>query len=179
MADANPPRPSPPPLDDACALFLDVDGTLVEFSDDPAAGRVLPQVLEAIGAISDRLGGAVALVSGRPLAQLDALFAPLRLPAAGLHGHQFRSDAQAAADLPDEWVGKPTKTASVDMKKAIRNIQAILNNNGFNAGTPDGEMGKKTVTAIKAFQKSVGQKETGEIDDALVTELLKRNKQPG
>lgn len=102
MADANPPRPSPPPLDDACALFLDVDGTLVEFSDDPAAVRVLPQVLEAIGAISDRLGGAVALVSGRPLAQLDALFAPLRLPAAGLHGHQFRSDAQAAADLPDD-----------------------------------------------------------------------------
>ena len=83
-----------------------------------------------------------------------------------------------SADLPDEWVGKPTKTASVDMKKAIRNIQAILNNNGFNAGTPDGAMGKKTVAAIKAFQKSVGQKESGEIDDALVTELLKRNKQP-
>lgn len=83
-----------------------------------------------------------------------------------------------SADLPDEWVGKPTKTASVDMKKAIRNIQAILNNNGFKAGLPDGEMGKKTVAAIKAFQKSVGQKETGEIDDALVTELLKRNKQP-
>jgi localization factor PodJL len=87
-------------------------------------------------------------------------------------------DKSNAAELPDEWVGKPVKTASVDMKKAIRNIQAILNNNGFNAGTPDGEMGKKTVTAIKAFQKSVGQKETGEIDDALVTELLKRNKQP-
>jgi localization factor PodJL len=87
-------------------------------------------------------------------------------------------DKANAAELPDEWVGKPVKTASVDMKKAIRNIQAILNNNGFNAGTPDGEMGKKTVAAIKAFQKSVGQKETGEIDDALVTELLKRNKQP-
>ena len=84
-----------------------------------------------------------------------------------------------SAELPDEWAGASVKTASVDMKKAIRNIQAILNNNGFNAGTPDGEMGKKTVTAIKAFQKSVGQKETGEIDDALVTELLKRNKQPG
>ncbi len=84
-----------------------------------------------------------------------------------------------SANLPDEWVGKPVKTASIDMKKAIRNIQAILNNNGFNAGAPDGEMGKNTVAAIKAFQKSVGQKETGEIDDALVTELLKRNKQPG
>ncbi|MFC3074839.1 peptidoglycan-binding protein [Shinella pollutisoli] len=87
-------------------------------------------------------------------------------------------DKANAADLPDEWAGTATKTASVDMKKAIRNIQAILNNNGFNAGAPDGQMGKKTVAAIKAFQKSVGQPETGEIDDALVTELLKRNKQP-
>jgi len=102
MADANPPRSPPPPLDDACALFLDVDGTLVEFSDDPAAVRVQPHVLEAIGAISDRLHGAVALVSGRPLAQLDALFAPMRLPAAGLHGHQFRSDAQAAMEIPED-----------------------------------------------------------------------------
>ena len=100
MADANPQRPAPPLLDDACALFLDVDGTLIGFDADPAAVRLLPQVREAIGAISDRLGGAVALVSGRPLAQLDLLFAPLRLPAAGLHGHQFRGDARAAADIP-------------------------------------------------------------------------------
>lgn len=102
MADANPPRPSPPPLDDDCALFLDVDGTLIGFSTDPASVRVPAQVLETIGAISDRLRGAVALVSGRPLVQLDALFAPLRLPAAGLHGHEFRGDAQAAADIPED-----------------------------------------------------------------------------
>ncbi|PTM97623.1 peptidoglycan-binding protein [Mycoplana dimorpha] len=88
-------------------------------------------------------------------------------------------DKANAVDLPDEWVGKGTKTASVDMKRAIRNIQAILNNNGFQAGTPDGELGPKTVQAIRAFQKSVGQPETGRIDDRLVNELLKRNKQPG
>ncbi|MDO9416304.1 peptidoglycan-binding protein [Pararhizobium sp.] len=80
------------------------------------------------------------------------------------------------AIVPDEWAGKGTNTASVDVGKAIRNIQAILNNNGFDAGKPDGQMGKKTVSAIKAFQTSVGQKATGEIDDALVRELLKRNK---
>jgi len=78
--------------------------------------------------------------------------------------------------VPDEWLAKSKTTASVDMKRAIRNIQAILNNNGFDAGKPDGEMGKKTVTAIKAFQKSVGQEPSGRIDDALVKELLKRNK---
>jgi localization factor PodJL len=78
--------------------------------------------------------------------------------------------------VPDEWAAKSNTTASVDMKRAIRNIQAILNNNGFDAGKPDGELGKRTVLAIKAFQKSVGQDPTGRIDDALVKELLKHNK---
>ncbi|OJF98504.1 peptidoglycan-binding protein [Rhizobium sp. 58] len=82
-----------------------------------------------------------------------------------------------AAEVPDSWVGKGVKTSSVDMKKAVRNIQAILNNNGFDAGKPDGALGKKTVTAIKAFQKSIGEEPTGEITDALVKELLKRNAQ--
>ncbi|TCM56119.1 localization factor PodJL [Rhizobium sp. PP-F2F-G48] len=77
--------------------------------------------------------------------------------------------------VPDTWVGKGTKTSSVDMKKAVRNIQAILNNNGFDAGTPDGALGAKTVTAIKAFQTSIGQEPNGRITDALVKELLKRN----
>jgi localization factor PodJL len=80
--------------------------------------------------------------------------------------------------VPDDWVTKANTTASVDMKKAIRNIQAILNNNGFDAGPADGEIGKKTVEAIKAFQKKVGQEPTGKIDEALVKELLKHNKKP-
>ncbi|RFB98361.1 hemagglutinin [Rhizobium leguminosarum bv. trifolii] len=80
-------------------------------------------------------------------------------------------------DIPDEWAGTGLKTASVDMKKAIRNIQAILNNNGFDAGTPDGEMGAKTVSAIKTFQKSIGQEPDGKVTDATVKALLERNKQ--
>ncbi|MDB5525813.1 MAG: peptidoglycan-binding protein [Rhizobium sp.] len=86
------------------------------------------------------------------------------------------SDTANNPVVPDEWVAKSNTTATVDMKRAIRNIQAILNNNGFDAGKPDGEMGNKTVQAIKAFQKSVGQQQSGRIDDALVKELLKRNK---
>ncbi|NIK01292.1 trehalose 6-phosphate phosphatase [Xanthomonas arboricola] len=96
------PLPSPPLLDDACALFLDVDGTLIDFADSPEAVRLLPEVREAIGRLSDRLNGAVALVSGRPLSQLDALFAPLVLPAAGLHGHELRSDVDARAAMPQD-----------------------------------------------------------------------------
>lgn len=81
-----------------------------------------------------------------------------------------------SANTPDEWAGKGLKTATVDMKKAIQNIQGILNNNGFDAGVPDGVMGEKTVTAIKAFQKSIGQEPTGKVSDQLVKELLARNK---
>jgi localization factor PodJL len=81
-----------------------------------------------------------------------------------------------AVNLPDEWAaGKGVTTASVDMTKAIRNIQAILNKNGFDAGPPDGKMGAKTTAAIKAFQGSVGQEPTGKVNDALVRELLSRN----
>ncbi|RUM26554.1 hemagglutinin [Rhizobium vallis] len=82
-----------------------------------------------------------------------------------------------AIDIPDEWAGTGAKTATVDMKKAIRNIQAILNNNGFDAGVPDGEMGAKTVAAIKSFQKTVGQEPDGKVTDATVKALLERNKQ--
>jgi localization factor PodJL len=83
-----------------------------------------------------------------------------------------------AIEVPDEWNGVATKTSTVDMKRAIRNIQAILNNNGFDAGQPDGEMGAKTVAAIKSFQKSIGQDPSGKINDDTVKALLARNKAP-
>jgi localization factor PodJL len=88
------------------------------------------------------------------------------------------SDAKAnGADIPEEWsTGKGVNTASIDMKKAIRNIQAILNNNGFDAGKPDGDMGEKTVAALKNFQKSVGLPTDGKVTDQVVKALLARNK---
>jgi localization factor PodJL len=80
------------------------------------------------------------------------------------------------ADIPDEWGGKGVHTASIDMKKAIRNIQAILNNNGFDAGPPDGAMGDKTVAALKSFQKSIGMEPDGKVTDKVVKALLAKNK---
>lgn len=84
------PLPPPPAIADDWALFLDVDGTLLEFADTPAGVEVPAGLVEVLEALQRRLGGALALVSGRRLAQLDALFAPLRLPAAGLHGLERR-----------------------------------------------------------------------------------------
>lgn len=71
-------------------MFLDVDGTLLEFEIRPDLVGLPLGALETIGRVSDRLGGALALVSGRPLSELDRLFSPQQFPAAGLHGQQFR-----------------------------------------------------------------------------------------
>src|SRR3546814_15612817 len=68
--------------------------------------------------------------------------------------------ASNGVDVPDAWVDeKPLTTASVDMEMAVQNIQAILNKNGFDAGLPDGKLGRKTISAIKAFQTSPGQED--------------------
>jgi trehalose 6-phosphate phosphatase len=79
----------PPPALDWC-LFLDVDGTLVELTDTPSQTESDPEIESLLREVAERLGGAVALVSGRKIATLDELFAPLRLPAAGLHGVERR-----------------------------------------------------------------------------------------
>lgn len=85
------PRPRPPEPADDWALFLDVDGCLVDFADTPDAVSVPPRLRETLDDLANRLDGALALVSGRPLSGIDALFAPLRLSAAGLHGLERRS----------------------------------------------------------------------------------------
>ena len=79
------------------------------------------------------------------------------------------------ADIPEEWTEGDAKTASVDVEKAVRNIQAILNNNGYDAGPADGVMGAKTQAAIKAFQAANGMEADGEVDDELVKALLQLN----
>jgi trehalose 6-phosphate phosphatase len=72
------------------ALFLDVDGTLLDIALHPRAVRVEPALLEALGRLQHLCDGRLALVSGRSIAELDALFAPLALPIAGQHGSERR-----------------------------------------------------------------------------------------
>ncbi|MGC4030008.1 MAG: trehalose-phosphatase [Steroidobacteraceae bacterium] len=84
---------------DHVCLFLDVDGTLLEFAPTPDAARADAPLQQLLAAVSQHFGGAVALVSGRTLGSLDALFAPLQLPAAGIHGFERRS-ADGTVHLP-------------------------------------------------------------------------------
>jgi len=71
-------------------LFLDVDGTLLDIAPRPEAVEVTDQLLRDLAAAEAALGGALALVSGRPIAELDRLFAPLRLKVSGVHGAELR-----------------------------------------------------------------------------------------
>jgi trehalose 6-phosphate phosphatase len=84
------PSTAPPPLTASTALFLDFDGTLASLAPRPQDVRLAPWVVPTLGALSGALQGAIAIVSGRPLAQLDAFLAPLRLAAAGAHGAEWR-----------------------------------------------------------------------------------------
>lgn len=87
-------RPPPPAVARDWALFLDVDGCLVEFTDDPAQATVPASLVERLLQLSPLLEGALALVSGRRIDTLDRMFAPALFPAAGLHGLERRLDAE-------------------------------------------------------------------------------------
>ena len=80
----------PPPLDPRSALFLDVDGTLLEIAPRPELVQVPVGLPSLMIRLSARREGALALIGGRPLAQLDRLFQPWQGAAAGLHGLERR-----------------------------------------------------------------------------------------
>jgi trehalose 6-phosphate phosphatase len=81
------------------ALFLDIDGTLLEIAPTPQAVHPGRADTTLVAALYEQTGGALALVSGRSLAMIDALFSPLRLPAAGQHGVE-RRDARSRIHHP-------------------------------------------------------------------------------
>lgn len=84
--------PAPPEVgaDAGWALFLDVDGTLLDLAHHPDAVKVDARLRDDLARVRSRLGGAVALLSGRPLSQLDELIGWRALPGAGLHGAELR-----------------------------------------------------------------------------------------
>lgn len=73
-----------------CAIFLDIDGTLLEMAPSPESVRVPSGLGQLLRRLYDGLGGALALLTGRQLEEADRLLAPLRLPGSGVHGAQMR-----------------------------------------------------------------------------------------
>lgn len=101
---------APPQTPTRICLFLDVDGSLIEIAARPEAVVVPPSLVADLEGASEALGGALALVSGRAIEQLDALFQPLRLRASGVHGAEMRfSPDLGIHQLPGAAVPQPVR----------------------------------------------------------------------
>ncbi|MES2751306.1 MAG: trehalose-phosphatase, partial [Pseudomonadota bacterium] len=75
---------------DRCVLLLDIDGTLIELARTPREIVVPPRLGAMLQGLHARMDGALALVSGRSLTDIDVIFAPLQFPAVGGHGAEMR-----------------------------------------------------------------------------------------
>ena len=123
----NPQRPASdavPLLDpERHALFLDFDGTFVDFAPTPEAVRPRPGSVELLRAMQSRLGGALAVISGRRLADVDGFLRPLELPGSGVHGQEFRpapGDLRVQPPSPDLQTARERLHASLRPDDPLR-----------------------------------------------------------
>lgn len=99
------------------ALFLDVDGTLLDIAESPDAVAVPHGLLDALIHLHRGLDGALALISGRPVGELDRLFQPLRLAASGGHGAHWRESGD-----------RPLRHTTKDLPACVRvRLNALAN----------------------------------------------------
>ena len=80
-----------------CAVLLDIDGTLLDLAPTPREVWVPPGLAKTLGGLHDKTSGALALVSGRSLNDIDLIFAPEQFPAVGGHGAEMRISAESEA----------------------------------------------------------------------------------
>ncbi len=95
---------TPPELNPTSALFLDLDGTLLEIAPDPDQVRVPTGLPALLVDLQGLLGGALAIVSGRSLSDIDRLLKPFVGSAGGEHGGSLRFDDGSRQDIPAEVV---------------------------------------------------------------------------
>ena len=94
-------RIGPPPWPRRPGLFLDLDGTLVELVEHPSLTRASPRLLRLLGKLPELCGGAVAMITGRRIEDLDRILSPHSLLAAGVHGLERRGpDGRVSAFSP-------------------------------------------------------------------------------
>jgi trehalose 6-phosphate phosphatase len=78
-----------------CAILLDIDGTILDIAPSPRQVWVPTGLRRTLSRLTDLTGGAVALVSGRSINDIDLIFSPLQLPTIGVHGAEMRTSGEA------------------------------------------------------------------------------------
>lgn len=101
------------------ALFLDLDGTLIDIAPRPDEVHAPKDLINTLDALHRRLGGALAVISGRPIATIDAVLSPLRLPASGVHGAEIRREFQGSITL------HPTRIISTAVRWLLAPLASI------------------------------------------------------
>jgi trehalose 6-phosphate phosphatase len=108
---------------DGHALYLDVDGTILDLALTPDRVEVPEWLVPTLQRLADQLDGAVALVSGRTVRAIDALFNPLRLPAVAVHGGQIRLPSGVV--LVDEPLAAALQCAGPLLERAIVPLRGV------------------------------------------------------
>lgn len=106
------PDPMPPNDRMTWALFLDIDGTLLDIEAKPSEVVVPPSLPPLLDALAARFGGALALVSGRSLDDIDRLF-PGGRDAAGTHGAEWRLGGMMSTSA-ELWPDDLTRTIEAE-----------------------------------------------------------------
>ncbi|HLY07631.1 MAG TPA: trehalose-phosphatase [Rhizomicrobium sp.] len=105
------------------AFLLDIDGTLLDIAATPESVRVPAPLKATLAILQQSAGGALALVSGRPLSAIDQLFAPLSLAAIGCHGAEWR---KRAGDNPEFRAAPLPSATRKQLLEAVSDIPGIF-----------------------------------------------------
>jgi len=100
------------------ALFLDIDGTLLRMAPTPDAVSVPPELPALLAALTAGLDGALAIVTGRRVAEADRLLAPVKLVASGVHGTELREDPEG----PVKMLAEPVPADVMEMMTSVSRI---------------------------------------------------------
>ncbi len=101
-----------------CAILLDIDGTIVDIAPTPRAAWVPPALRQTLARLQELTGGALALVSGRLINDIDLMFAPLQLAAIGGHGAEIRP-------MPGTDPQKRAASLSPELKRALATLTRL------------------------------------------------------
>ncbi len=118
-------RFAPPALTTSNALFLDFDGTLVGFSKIPRDVKLDPVMVPVLERLSERLGGALAIVTGREIANITEIFRPLVLPVAGSHGAERRRP-DGEIETPGAETGAEAARIADEMRAELGDIENMI-----------------------------------------------------
>ncbi len=123
------------------ALFLDIDGTLLEHAAHPDSVSVSDELRQLLETIERRLDGALAFITGRSISAVDHLFDPLKLRIAGLYGLEHRLLPGGRIEAADEPADMSALADEIELELASK---AVYVERGTMAGGSSMRLAEKT-----------------------------------